>query len=108
MICDSWYIGAFGRWWRGGIIEAWYHDVIAKSKDEEIWSSGILTMKNLDLLNDYNGLLQKFVEWSVKLTESSRTAIFDKKSPASSPVPRIPSETQEPREIVATTSLTTA
>jgi len=60
MICDSWYIGAFGRWWRGGIVEAWYHDVIARSKDEESWSSGILSMKNLDMLNDYNGLLQTF------------------------------------------------
>ncbi|KAF8070199.1 hypothetical protein FPV67DRAFT_1779620 [Lyophyllum atratum] len=56
IISDSWYIGAFGRWWRGGIIEAWYQDVIARTKDEESWSSGILSMKNLDRLNEYNGL----------------------------------------------------
>ncbi|KAG6820985.1 hypothetical protein H0H93_008614 [Arthromyces matolae] len=55
IISDSWYIGAFGRWWRGGIIEAWYHDVIARAKDEESWSSGILSMKNLDRHNEYNG-----------------------------------------------------
>ncbi|GLB37124.1 hypothetical protein LshimejAT787_0401750 [Lyophyllum shimeji] len=56
IISDSWYIGAFGRWWRGGVIEAWYHDVIARTKDEESWSSGILSMKNLDRLSEYNGL----------------------------------------------------
>ncbi|KAF8894133.1 hypothetical protein BD779DRAFT_978147 [Infundibulicybe gibba] len=55
MISDSWFIGAFGRWWRGGIIEDWYQDVVASSKDEESWSSGILGMKSLDMLNDYNG-----------------------------------------------------
>jgi epidermal growth factor receptor substrate 15 len=55
MISDSWYVGAFGRWWRGGIIEAWYQDVITRSKDEESWSSGILSMKNLDMLNEYSG-----------------------------------------------------
>ncbi|KAG6842109.1 hypothetical protein C0991_002763 [Blastosporella zonata] len=56
IISDSWYIGAFGRWWRGGIIEAWYHDVIARTKDEESWSSGISSMQNLDRLSEYNGL----------------------------------------------------
>ncbi|KAF5386035.1 hypothetical protein D9615_002492 [Tricholomella constricta] len=56
IISDSWYVGAFGRWWRGGIIEAWYQDVIARTKDEESWSSGILSMKNLDNLTEYNGL----------------------------------------------------
>ncbi|KAG5645185.1 hypothetical protein DXG03_006703 [Asterophora parasitica] len=56
IISDSWYVGAFGRWWRGGIIEAWYQDVIARTKDEEGWSSGILSMKNLDRLTEYNGL----------------------------------------------------
>ncbi|KAF9529324.1 hypothetical protein CPB83DRAFT_853074 [Crepidotus variabilis] len=53
-ILDSWYIGAFGKWWRGGVFEDWYQDVIARSKDEESWSSGILSMKRLDLLQDYN------------------------------------------------------
>ncbi|KAG6899979.1 hypothetical protein C0993_004747 [Termitomyces sp. T159_Od127] len=56
ILSDSWYIGAFGRWWRGGVIEAWYHDVIARTKAEESWSSGILSMKNLDRHNEYNGL----------------------------------------------------
>ncbi|KAF9562795.1 hypothetical protein CPC08DRAFT_662730 [Agrocybe pediades] len=54
MISDSWYIGAFGKWWRGGVLEAWYQDVIARSKDEESWSSGILSMKRLDILQDYD------------------------------------------------------
>ncbi|KAF7428351.1 hypothetical protein PC9H_007573 [Pleurotus ostreatus] len=57
LIADSWYIGAFGRWWRGGVIEAWYRDLIARSSDEESWSSGILGIKSLDKFNnDCNGL----------------------------------------------------
>jgi hypothetical protein len=55
MISDSWFIGAFGKWWRGGLIEAWYQDVVARSKDEESWSSGILTVKALDKFNECNG-----------------------------------------------------
>ncbi|KAF8993706.1 hypothetical protein BDQ17DRAFT_1368014 [Cyathus striatus] len=54
IISDSWYIGAFGRWWRGGVLETWYQDVIARTKDEESWSSGILSMKRLDMLDDSN------------------------------------------------------
>ncbi|KAF8629250.1 hypothetical protein AX17_005829 [Amanita inopinata Kibby_2008] len=53
VITDSWYIGAFGKWWRGGIIEAWYQDVIARSKDEESWNSGVLNLTNLDVRHDY-------------------------------------------------------
>ncbi|KAL0575591.1 hypothetical protein V5O48_006376 [Marasmius crinis-equi] len=57
MISDSWFIGAFGRWWRGGVLEAWYQDVIARSGNvEESWSSGIMGMKTLDRLNDCNAL----------------------------------------------------
>lgn len=55
MISDSWYIGAFGKWWRGGILETWYQDVISRSKDEESWSSGILSMKSLDILHGFPG-----------------------------------------------------
>jgi len=56
MISDSWYIGAFGKWWRGGVLEAWYEDVIVQSDDEESWSSGVLSMKTLDKGNEYNAL----------------------------------------------------
>ncbi|KAF5355012.1 hypothetical protein D9756_005222 [Leucocoprinus leucothites] len=59
MISDSWYIGAFGKWWRGGILETWYQDVISRSKDEESWSSGILSMKSLDMLQDFAGPVAK-------------------------------------------------
>jgi len=55
VISDSWYFGAFGKWWRGGVLEAWYQDVIARTKDEESWSSGILSIKRLDILPEYNG-----------------------------------------------------
>ncbi|KAJ3860696.1 hypothetical protein EV359DRAFT_48652 [Lentinula novae-zelandiae] len=55
-ISDSWFVGAFGKWWRGGVFETWYQDVITRSGDEQSWSSGILGMKTLDRLNELNGL----------------------------------------------------
>ncbi|EAU91290.2 hypothetical protein CC1G_11548 [Coprinopsis cinerea okayama7 len=54
-ISDSWYIGAFGKWWRGGVWETWYQDLMTRSKDEEGWNSGILSIKNLDMLPDFHG-----------------------------------------------------
>lgn len=36
-------------------MEAWYQDVIAGTKDEESWSSGILRVKTTDKLNEYTG-----------------------------------------------------
>ena len=56
MISDSWFVGAFGKWWRGGLFEEWYQDVIAGPKDEESWTSGILNMKRLDMMQDYKGM----------------------------------------------------
>ena len=55
IITDSWYIGAFGKWWRGGIIEAWYQDVVARSNDEESWTSGILSLTTIDVRHDSSG-----------------------------------------------------
>ena len=55
VITDSWYIGAFGKWWRGGIIEAWYQDVVARSSDEESWTSGILSLTTIDMRCDSSG-----------------------------------------------------
>ncbi|KAJ7096392.1 hypothetical protein C8R44DRAFT_812920 [Mycena epipterygia] len=56
IVTDSWFIGAFGKWYRGGVLDAWYQDVVARSNDEESWTSGILGMKALDKLNEYDGL----------------------------------------------------
>ncbi|KAK0195312.1 hypothetical protein F5146DRAFT_280556 [Armillaria mellea] len=56
VISDSWYLGAFGKWWRGGVLDEWYHDVIARN-DEESWSSGILGMKTSEGHHEYNGAL---------------------------------------------------
>ncbi|KAF9051037.1 hypothetical protein BDZ89DRAFT_1153960 [Hymenopellis radicata] len=56
VICDSWYLGVFGRWWRGGVLESWYQDVFSRANDEESWSSGILGMKTTERHNDYSGL----------------------------------------------------
>ncbi|KAF7321327.1 Proteophosphoglycan ppg4 [Mycena kentingensis (nom. inval.)] len=56
IVTDSWFIGAFGKWYRGGVLDAWYQDVVARSSDEESWTSGILGMKALDKFNDYDGL----------------------------------------------------
>jgi hypothetical protein len=77
MITDSWFIGAFGKWWRGGMIEAWYQDIVARSKDEESWTSGILTVKALDKYNEYNGgLNHRSVDISARLTNRSRRSSF--------------------------------
>ncbi|KAI0046081.1 hypothetical protein FA95DRAFT_1422682 [Auriscalpium vulgare] len=51
---EAWFIGAFGRWWRGALIDASWPPK-AKS-EEEGWSSGILNVKALDKLEHYNGL----------------------------------------------------
>ncbi|KAG2150955.1 hypothetical protein DEU56DRAFT_779337 [Suillus clintonianus] len=56
VVSDSWFIGSFGHWWRGGLVESWYHDAMIRSKDAEGWSSGILGFKALDKLNEFNGL----------------------------------------------------
>lgn len=49
-IADSWYVGAFGRWWRGGVLDAWWLDMVAKaaSTPEDGTCSGILGITTLD------------------------------------------------------------
>lgn len=56
---ETWFVGAFGRWWRGGVVDpSWQSGPSLHSKcDEEGWSSGILNIKALDKLEDYNGKL---------------------------------------------------
>jgi hypothetical protein len=58
---ETWFIGAFGRWWRGGVVDfAWSPRPGLQAKcDEEGWSSGILNIKTLDRLEDYNGKLNE-------------------------------------------------
>lgn len=106
MISDSWYVGAFGRWWRGGIIEAWYQDVIMRSKDEESWSSGILSMKNLDMLNEYSGrqLIQiKVMPFSL-MTRTCRTSILNQRPSSSSISSGLSPEAKEPGEVFTASS----
>jgi len=54
---EVWFVGAFGRWWRGGVVDsAWPPRPSPHSKgDEEGWSSGILNIKSLDQFEDFNG-----------------------------------------------------
>ncbi len=54
---ETWFIGAFGRWWKGGVVDpAWSAHTTPHSKsDEEGWSSGILTIKALDRLEEFSG-----------------------------------------------------
>ncbi|KAI0744187.1 hypothetical protein C8Q80DRAFT_1106258 [Daedaleopsis nitida] len=56
LVSDAWYIGAFGRWWRGGIIQSWWHEMLANTKDAEKCGSGILDVKALDILEGLDGL----------------------------------------------------
>ena len=59
---DSWFIGAFGRWWRGGLVDSWYYDAMIRSKDAQAWSSGILGFKALDKFHEYNGNILTFAQ----------------------------------------------
>ncbi|KAI6002742.1 hypothetical protein EDD15DRAFT_2157257 [Pisolithus albus] len=49
---DSWFIGAFGRWWRGGSADSWCYDAMVCSKDGEVWKSGILGFNASDKFSD--------------------------------------------------------
>lgn len=55
LVSDAWFFGAFGKWWRGGIIYDWWHDLLARTKDAEKCSSGILDVKALDVLECFDG-----------------------------------------------------
>ncbi|KAI0771813.1 hypothetical protein BC629DRAFT_1595555 [Irpex lacteus] len=54
MVSESWFIGAFGKWWRGGPIQAWWVENAANTKDTERCNSGVLDMKPLDALECYD------------------------------------------------------
>ncbi|KAI0066073.1 hypothetical protein BV25DRAFT_1496730 [Artomyces pyxidatus] len=47
---EAWFVGAFGRWWRGGLIDSSWPPSRTRSKceEEEGWSSGILNVKALE------------------------------------------------------------
>ena len=55
-VSNVWFVGAFGGWWRGGPLYSWWVDAVARSKDEEGVSSGVLSIKTLDNLNEYDGM----------------------------------------------------
>ncbi|TEB37565.1 hypothetical protein FA13DRAFT_1752303 [Coprinellus micaceus] len=99
-ISDSWYIGAFGKWWRGGVWETWYQDVIARSKDEEGWNSGILSMKNLDMLPDFHGsFLPKTLPYHLSKQSPPKLRNRDH------PVRKSPSRSSSPPPLSKTASL---
>jgi hypothetical protein len=54
---EAWFLGAFGRWWKGGFVDpTWPPRPNPDLKgDEEGWSSGILNIKALDRLETFNG-----------------------------------------------------
>ncbi|EMD37279.1 hypothetical protein CERSUDRAFT_83035 [Gelatoporia subvermispora B] len=56
MVSDSWFLGAFGKWWRGGVIQPWWREMLARTKDTERCTSGILTLRALDSLEGFDGL----------------------------------------------------
>ncbi|KAL1942124.1 hypothetical protein VTO73DRAFT_6654 [Trametes versicolor] len=56
-VSDAWFVGLFGRWWRGGIIQSWWYDMLAATEeDDEDGPPGILNVKALDLLEGCDGL----------------------------------------------------
>jgi len=55
-VSDLWFIGVFGGWWRGGPLYSWWVDAAVRTKDEEGASAGVLGIKTLDNLNEYDGV----------------------------------------------------
>ena len=47
-IADSWFIGAFGKWWYAAPIDNWWKDWFSIVKDEEGAPTGVLDFKSLD------------------------------------------------------------
>ncbi|KAI0374161.1 hypothetical protein BV20DRAFT_988515 [Pilatotrama ljubarskyi] len=101
-VSDAWFIGAFGRWWRGGIIQNWWHDVLATTKDTERGGSGILDVKALDVLEGYDGLpfptqsrLPSDVSAKLRGTERSTTKSTTA-APRSSTPPPLPKSASLP------------
>lgn len=70
-VSDAWYIGAFGRWWRGGIVQSWWHEMLANTKDSERCGSGILDVKALDVLEGLDG--ESFLPQHSELSKRDRT-----------------------------------
>jgi hypothetical protein len=54
---EAWFVGAFGRWWRGGVVDPAWPPHPSSPSSEEGWSSGILNIKALDRLEDFKGEL---------------------------------------------------
>ncbi|EJF65480.1 hypothetical protein DICSQDRAFT_124643 [Dichomitus squalens LYAD-421 SS1] len=53
-VFDAWYIGVFGTWWRGGIVQSWWHEMLENTKER--CGSGLLDIKALDVLEGFDGL----------------------------------------------------
>ncbi len=102
VICDSWYLGVFGRWWRGGVLESWYQDVFSRANDEESWSSGILGMKTTERHNEYSGRCTDVHPlFPSHLCSALRSSVFDQEFASPSSVSRISSKTSKSRQIVS-------
>ncbi|TDL26090.1 hypothetical protein BD410DRAFT_565346 [Rickenella mellea] len=56
IVCDSWFIGAFGRWWWAARVDRWWNPSIVGAKDEEGMASGVLDIKSLDRLDSFSSL----------------------------------------------------
>ncbi|KAI8972239.1 hypothetical protein BD414DRAFT_500631 [Trametes punicea] len=111
-VSDAWFIGAFGRWWRGGIIQSWWHDLLATTKDAERGGSGILDVKASDILEGYDGLpfptpsrLPSDAVGKLRGTERS-TARSTPAAPRSSTPPPLPKSALLPLHVPRTTTST--
>ena len=45
-VFDAWYIGVFGTWWRGGVVQSWWHELLESNKDTERCGSGLLNIRH--------------------------------------------------------------
>ncbi|KAF9784478.1 hypothetical protein BJ322DRAFT_1064726 [Thelephora terrestris] len=109
-VSDIWFVGAFGGWWRGGPLYSWWVDAVARSRDEEGVSSGVLSVKTLDNLNEYDGVsVLPFSSFEAKKARSSPPRLRNPRSEPSVCVQRVqkalPSRSTTPPPLPATASL---
>lgn len=102
-LSNVWFIGAFGGWWRGGPLYSWWVDAAARSKDEEGVSSGILAVKTLDNLDEYDGVCSRRPNESRSSLCSAVSVLpfssFEAKKPRGSP-PRLRNPRSETSDCV--------
>ncbi|KIY44370.1 hypothetical protein FISHEDRAFT_51473, partial [Fistulina hepatica ATCC 64428] len=118
-VSDTWFIGAFGRWWRAGPFEPWCPDMVTLPSDEESSSSGIVAVRTTDCKFSFRNRFPLFEHPSVlaalarrllgrsrgtppRLRNRERTAQYQSSSARSSTPPPLPKSATLPLHSIRT------